>query len=80
MKIKGLLSLFQAAPTVEMADLMRSEGKIYVVVAGILLVCLGMFGYLLFLHREMRRISQKKNTAEIEEEEERQAKRESGSY
>ena len=76
MKIKGLLSILQSTSTVEMADLMRSEGKIYVVVAGILLVCLGMFGYLLFLDREIRRISQRNETTRLEAKE-REAQQES---
>ena len=41
---------------VEMADVMRSEGKIYVVVAGLLLVVAGFLAYLYFLDRKVTRL------------------------
>ncbi|WP_367913223.1 CcmD family protein [Leadbetterella sp. DM7] len=48
-----LLSLLQTA---EMADVMRSEGKIYVVVAGLLIVVTGFLAYLFFLDRKVTRL------------------------
>ncbi|MFZ9980771.1 MAG: CcmD family protein [Cyclobacteriaceae bacterium] len=57
----GILTAQSAEP--EMADLMRSEGKIYVVVAIILIILGGIFGYLFYLERRISRIennSQKK--------------------
>jgi hypothetical protein len=43
--------LFQGA---QMADVMRSEGKIYVVVVGLLII---MVGFLTYLYRLDRKIS-----------------------
>ncbi|MCD8539401.1 MAG: CcmD family protein [Leadbetterella sp.] len=48
-----LLSLLQNA---EMADVMRSEGKIYVVVAGLLIVVAGFLAYLFFLDRKVSKL------------------------
>ena len=41
-------SLLFAQSEVEMADTLRSEGKIYVVVAIMLIIFLGLIGYLFF--------------------------------
>ena len=50
----------------EMADAFRAEGKIYVVVAVVLTVLLGLFAYLFMLDRKITRlermIGQKKQT------------------
>lgn len=43
----------------EMADTMRSEGKIYVVVAILLIIFVGMIGYLVMLDRKVSRIEKK---------------------
>ena len=40
----------------EMADVMRSEGKIYVVVAIILIVLAGVLGYLFFQDRKLKKL------------------------
>jgi hypothetical protein len=40
----------------EMADTMRAEGKIYVVVAIILLVLAGMFVYLFLIDRKIKKL------------------------
>jgi hypothetical protein len=45
----------------EMADQMRSEGKIYVVVAIILVVLVGLIGYLFFVDRKVTRLEEQKN-------------------
>lgn len=44
------------AQTPEMADVMRSEGKIYVVVAIILIVLIGLITYLFLLDRKLTRM------------------------
>ena len=53
-----LLATFtlQAQNEVEMADQMRSEGKIYVVVAVILTVLTGLIVYLLILDRKVNKL------------------------
>jgi CcmD family protein len=51
-------SLLSAQP-IEMADTMRSEGKIYVVVAILLVIFGGLIGYLFFLDRKITRIEKK---------------------
>jgi CcmD family protein len=43
----------------EMADTMRSEGKIYVVVAILLVIFAGLIGYLVLLDRKVTRIEKK---------------------
>lgn len=53
-----------AQQEVEMADTMRSEGKIYVVVAILLIILIGLIGYLVLLDRKVsnleKRLSEKK--------------------
>ncbi len=46
--------------TVEMADLMRSNGKIYVVVAVILTIFLGLLLYLVRLERKIAKLEKRK--------------------
>jgi len=43
----------------EMADTMRSEGKIYVVVSIMVIVLAGLIGYLVFIDRKTSRLEQK---------------------
>lgn len=45
----------------EMADVMRSNGQIYVVVAVILIVLLGLFTFLFTLERKIKRLENKLN-------------------
>ncbi len=52
----ALLICSQAAAQPEMADTMRSEGKIYVVVAIILIVLAGMILYLFLLDRKVGKL------------------------
>ena len=47
----------QAEP--EMADVMRSNGKIYVVVGAILIVLIGLFIYLFTIDRKVTRLERK---------------------
>jgi hypothetical protein len=49
------------AQQAEMADKMRSEGKIYVVVLIILIVLLGMITYLFLLDKKLNRIEKQLN-------------------
>ncbi len=63
-KIVNLILLTMAilpayAQEVEMADTMRSEGKIYVVVAIALLILAGLIGYLVVIDRKATRLEQK---------------------
>jgi len=52
------LSLF-AQSEVEMADTLRSEGKIYVVVAIMLVIFFGLIGYLVLMDRKISRLEKK---------------------
>ncbi len=58
-----LLNLFpllvQAQNKPEMADLMRSNGKIYVVVAVLALVFLGIAAFLLYIEKKVNKIDPK---------------------
>lgn len=66
-KIKALLfvwSIFTgpllfAQQQIEMADTMRSEGKIYVVVAVLLLILAGFLFYLFLMDRKISRLEKK---------------------
>lgn len=49
-----------AQETPEMADVMRSNGKIYVVVAVCLIILFGLIIYLLSLDRKIRRFEKEK--------------------
>jgi CcmD family protein len=56
-----IFSLFAnicSAQEVEMADGMRAEGKIYVVVVIILVVLIGLFTYLFLLDRKLNKMDQ----------------------
>lgn len=43
----------------EMADTMRSNGKIYVVVGVILIVLVGLLAYLFFIERKVKKLEDK---------------------
>ena len=64
--IMAAMSQDALAQNAEMADVFRAEGKIYVVVAVVLIVLLGLFAYLFMLDRKITRlermIGQKKQT------------------
>jgi CcmD family protein len=47
------------AQEVEMADNLRSSGKIYVVVAIVLVILLGLIGYLISLDRKVSRLEKR---------------------
>lgn len=67
MKKLVYLMLFMLSGTVvqaqdfEMADVMRSNGQIYVVVGIILIVLLGLFTFLFTLERKIKRLENKLN-------------------
>ncbi len=48
--------LLLAQQDVEMADTMRAEGKIYVVVAILVLILAGLIGYLVILDKKVTRL------------------------
>ena len=50
-------ALAQSEP--EMADAMRANGKIYVVLGVILIVLLGLFVYLFFIEKKVKKLEQK---------------------
>ncbi len=43
---------------IEMADQLRAEGKIYVLVAIILVIFVGVIGYLVFLDKKLTKVEQ----------------------
>ena len=49
----------QEQATPEMADVMRSEGKIYVVVAILAIIFVGLIAYLVAIDRKVTRIEKK---------------------
>jgi hypothetical protein len=51
-----LISLAQQPQQVEMADVMRRDGKIYTVVAVILTILFGLFIYLIFIDRKLSKL------------------------
>jgi CcmD family protein len=48
-----------ASPPVEMADGMRSDGKIYVVVGVLVIILIGLFGYLISIDRKISRVEKR---------------------
>jgi uncharacterized membrane protein len=54
-----LLSKVATAQDAEMADAMRSNGKIYVVVGIILIVLIGLITYLFLIDRKITRLENK---------------------
>ena len=53
------VNIFAQDNNVEMADAMRSDGKIYVVVAVILIILLGLLVYLFALDRRLKMLEKK---------------------
>ncbi len=49
-------NLFAQNYDIEMADAMRSNGKIYVVVACVLIILIGLLAYLFILDRRLRKL------------------------
>lgn len=57
--LNGIASAQDAKP--EMADLMRSNGKIYVVVAVCLTILVGLFVYVIIVDRKISRLENNKD-------------------
>ena len=55
------ISAFAQRPEVEMADTMRSNGKIYVLVAVVAIVFIGIVVYLIAIDKKLSRL-EKENT------------------
>ena len=53
------ISMISNAQDAEMADAMRSNGKIYVVVGIILIVLIGLITYLILLDRKITKLENK---------------------
>lgn len=51
-------------PSPEMADFMRSNGKIYVVVGVLLIIFIGIISYLVILNNKLNSIEKKLNQSE----------------
>lgn len=49
-------SAFAQGTEIEMADTFRAEGKIYVVVAVVLIILIGLFAYLIHLDRKLSKL------------------------
>ncbi len=52
-------SFFLQAPPAEMADLFRSEGKMYVVLAVLGIVFVGLAAYLIWMDRRLSKLEKK---------------------
>ena len=58
--IVGLfIQLFAQAQEVEMADKLRADGKIWVVVACVLIILTGLFVYLITLDKRLKSLEEK---------------------
>lgn len=53
------VSVFAQDNGIEMADALRSNGKIYVVVVCIVIILLGLLGYLFALDRRLKKLEKK---------------------
>jgi len=53
------LNLFAQDMSIEMADTLRSNGKIYIVVGCIVIILLGLLGYLFALDRRLKMLEKK---------------------
>ena len=54
-----ITTICNAQNDVEMADTFRQEGKIYVVIGVLLIIFLGIVGYLISLDRRLRKLENK---------------------
>lgn len=53
------LNLFAQGSEIEMADALRNNGKIYVVVVCIVIILLGLLGYLFALDKRLKMLEKK---------------------
>ena len=56
----ALFALAASAQEVEMADIMRSNGKIYVVVSVIVIIFLGLILYLIRIEKKLNKLEKEK--------------------
>lgn len=56
----NVVAFAQNPNAIEMADGMRSSGKIYVVIAVIAVIFVGLLAYLLYLERRVQRLENEK--------------------
>jgi CcmD family protein len=56
----NVVAFAQNPDAIEMADAMRSSGKIYVVIAVIAVIFAGLLAYLLYLERRVQRLENEK--------------------
>ena len=59
MLMLSTVQLYAKTGGVDMADVMRSEGKIYVVVVCIALILLGLLAYLFSLDKRLKKLEKK---------------------
>ncbi|MGL4630360.1 MAG: CcmD family protein [Leadbetterella sp.] len=52
--------IFLQSQAPEMADILRSEGKIYIVVGVMLISLIGVLGYLIYLDRKISNLEKNK--------------------
>ena len=55
-----LMTFAGQSPTVEMADALRSSGKIYVVISTIVIIFIGLAIYLFSIDRRLKKIERNK--------------------
>ena len=60
--LMAVMSYGQEDQVVEMADVMRESGKIYVVVAVLVIIFLGIVSYLVALDRKVKRLEEQMET------------------
>ena len=59
MLLIATLNLFAQANEVEMADALRSNGKIYIVVICIVIILLGLLSYLFVIDKRLKMLEKK---------------------
>jgi hypothetical protein len=57
----ALLSLITSAQEPQMADTLRQEGKIYIVISVIAIIFLCLVAFLIYLERKIKKIEEKIN-------------------
>lgn len=55
------LNLFAQSTDVEMADALRSSGKIYIVVICIVIILIGLLSYLFLIDKRLKMLEKKSN-------------------
>ena len=55
------LNLFAQESEIEMADALRSSGKIYIVVACVVIILVGLLAYLFAIEKRLKMLEKKSN-------------------